>query len=144
MHALFADLQVDQRDHQNDGEQDQRGGAGTALVVGAQAVVNEAHHGVEASGVVDRAHALAEDTHDAGVFLEAADEAGDDHVGQHGGKQRHRDVGEHAAAGGGIHLGRLVILLVDAGQAAQQDQDLEGQGVPHDVHDHYEHIGRVA
>ena len=144
MHALLADLQVDERHHQDDAKQDQRGGAGAALVAVAQAVVNEPHHGVEPSRVVDRAHALAEDTHDAGVFLEARDEAGDDDVSQHGRKQGHGDAPEHPSAGGGVHLGGLVILLVDAGQTAQQDQDLEGQGVPHDVHHQHEHVGRVG
>ena len=46
--------------------------------------------------------------------------------------------------GRAVYLGRLVVLLVDGLQAAQQDQNLEGQGVPHDVDHHHDHIGRVC
>ena len=51
--------------------------------------------------------------------------------------------GEHAPAGSRVHLRRVVILLVDALQTAQQHQNFEGQRVPHDVDNHDEHVRPV-
>ena len=139
---LLAHIQVDHGDHEYDGEEDQGGGGGAAFAV-AQCVVDVADHGVEgltAHGL----HIVTEDTDDGGLLLEAADEAGDDHVSQHGGEQGHRDLGEHADTGGAVHLGGVVILLVDALETAQKDQDLEGQGVPDDVDHQHRDVGPVA
>ena len=144
MDTFLADPQVDESHHKNNAEKDQRRGAGAPLTVVAQGVVNEAHHGVQPSAVVGRAHGLAKDAHNAGVFLEAADEARNHHVGQHGRDQRHGDAGKDPPAGRAIHPGRFVVLPVDGLQAAQQDQNLEGQGVPDDVDDHDRHICPVA
>ena len=144
MNALFADLQVNQGNHQDNAKENQCGGAGTALIIGAERVIDKAHHGIEAAGVIGRAHGFAENTNDAGIFLESADEAGNDHIGQHGRKQRHRDAGENPLPGGAVHLGGVIILLIDALQSAQQYQDLEGQGIPYDINDHDRHIGRIG
>lgn len=144
MYALFADLQVQQRDHEDDGEQDQRRGARPPLVVGRQRIVDEADHRVEPAGRIRRPHRLAEDADDAGVFLEAVDKAGDDDVGDHRREQRHGDAREDAPARGAVHARRVIILPVHALQPAQQDQDLERQRVPHDVDDHDGDVGRIA
>ena len=144
MDTFLADPQVNEGHHKNNAEKDQRRGAGAPLTVVAQGVVNEANHGVQPSAIVGRAHGLAKDAHNAGVFLEAADEARDHHIGQHGRDQRHGDAGKDPPAGRAVHPGRFVVLPVDGLQAAQQDQNLEGQGVPDDVDDHHHHIGGVG
>ena len=53
MYPLLADVTIDHSDNKNDAEEDQRGGAGPALAVGFQRIVDEAYHGVQnkANGV---------------------------------------------------------------------------------------------
>ena len=113
MDALLADLIVDHGNNKNDTEQDQCSCGGAALTVGFQCVVNEADHGVQTACVIGGTHVFAEDTDDAGVFFESTDKAGNDNVGQHGGKKGHGNVGKYSSAGGAVHLGRIVILPVN-------------------------------
>ncbi len=136
--VLLDDVVVEQRNKKDDYEQDQCRGTGLAGVVQLQRLVDKTDHRIHltAAHLTGGTHILTEDTDDAGIFLKAADKAGDDNVGQHGGQQRHGHAGEHTPLGGAVHLGRVVVLLVDALQTAQQNEDLKGQGVPHDVHDH--------
>ena len=144
MDRALADRAVDHGDDQNDHKQNQRSGRGHTVVHLRQFCVNIADHGIQAVGGADRAHLFAENTNDGAILLEAADEAGDDNIGQHGAQQRHGDAGEDSSAGSAVDTGSIVILLVDALQAAQQDQNLERQGVPDDIHRHNRQVGSIA
>mgnify|MGYP002513840726 CR=1 FL=1 len=139
----LADGAVDHGNHQDDGEEDQSGGRSYTVVRIGQHLVDVADHGIEgltAHGL----HIVTEDTDDAGILLEAADETGDDNIGQHGAQQRHGDAGKDSDLGGGVDLGCIVVLLVDALQTAQQHQDLKGQRVPDDVDHHHDDVGPVV
>ena len=111
MHALLDDLIIDNGHNKNDSEQDQGGGGSTAFLGHFQCVVNEADHGIQTAGGVGGAHGLAEDTDDGGVLLEAADETGDDDIGQHGAQQGNGDVGEHTGAGSAVDLVSNLVII---------------------------------
>ena len=140
MGMLLDDLIIKDGHNKNDSKQDQCRRTGAALTVSFQRIINKAHHCVQPLGCANRTHILAEDTDNAGIFLETADKAGDDNLGQHGRKKRNGDAGEDTATGCAVYLGSIVILLIDALQTAQENQDLEGQCIPYDVNHHNRHI----
>ena len=139
MRFLFAYVKIDHRDHENNPEKDQRGRGGLSLTL-IDEVIDITDHRVQTSGITRGTHIVTEDTDDGGIFLKSADEAGDDDVGDHGREQRDGDLGEDAPLGRAVDLGGVVVLLVDALQTAQQDQNLEGKRVPDDIEGHHENI----
>ena len=144
MHALFADLHVDHRNDKDDRKEDQRRSACKTVILFRKHIIDHTDDGIERAFIAGGTHGIAEDTDDGAVLLEAADKAGNDHIGDHGRKQRHGDLREHAPAGRGINLRSFVVLLVDALQTAQKHQDLEGQRIPNDIEDQHEHVGPVT
>ena len=134
MCLLLADIQINHRNDENDAEQDERRRRCATLVMSGDGVVNEADHRVKSSGRTGRTHIVTEDTDNARIFLEAADKAGNYDVGKHGRKERNGNLRKDAYARRAVDLRRIVILLVDALQTAEKDQNLKGQSVPDDIH----------
>ena len=146
MNVLLDDFVINESHHEYDGEQNQGRSTGSSVLrtVGVKFAVDIADHGVEAISLTCRTHVIAEDTDDAGVFLEATDKARDNDVSQHGGQQRNGDSGQNSEFGSAVDLSGIVVLLVDALQTAQQNQDLKGQRIPNDINDHYYHVCSVG
>lgn len=84
MYPFFADAEIDQRYNEYDTKQNKCGSARASLLIRRQRIVNESDHRIETSCVIRGTHLLTEDTYDARVFLEAADEACDDNICKHG------------------------------------------------------------
>ena len=143
MHFLLADIQIDECYCKNNYKQNQCRCSSLALVVWqltGNVVVDVADHGVEPALVADGSHCFAEYTHNVGIFLESADEAGDDDVGNQRGKKGNGNAGEGAELTRSVNFRSVVVLLIDALQAAQQNEDFEGQCVPHDVDHQHENV----
>ncbi len=138
------DIVIKPSHHENNTKQNQCSSRSSALEVALKCVINEADHRIKSACIVGRTHIFTENTDDAGVFLKTADKAGDNNVCQHGGQQRYGDSGKYTGTGGAVDLGSIVVLLVDALQATQQNKDLKGQGIPNNIDDHNNDVCAVA
>ena len=144
MNALLDNLVVYQGYDKNYREQDKRRGAGTALTVSFQCVINKADHGIESACIVCRAHFFAEYTDYAGIFLKSAYKAGDNNVRQHRRKQGNGYAGKNSSFWCSVNLGGIVILPIYTLQTAQKNKYLKGKSVPHYINYHYRHIGNIG
>ena len=131
MSLLFADVHIYHRNDEYDRKKNECGSRSTAFLI-SEGVIDIADHGVQRL-TADSLHIVAEDTDDARIFLESADKAGDNNVGDHRGKERNGDLGEHAQTGSGIDLRGVIILLVYTLQTAEKDEYFEGERIPYDI-----------
>lgn len=143
MHMLFAGEQIDACDGQYDQKQkdSRRGGVGRiTAAVPVEHVVDVAHDSVH----LRRVQVGAEQGHHVAVGFERSDKPCDDQIEHHGGDHRQRDLPESPPSGSAVHFGGLVIILVDGGEGACQNQDFEGHDHPDRIkaeHKHFRPVG---
>jgi len=136
---LFADGQVNHRYDKDNNEEDNCRRARLAVIRLRKRFVDEAYHREQILR-----HRVAEDTDDARILLETADEACDDDVCNHRRKHRNGNSPEHSPLGGAVDFCRVVILFIYALQTAEQNQNLEGQRIPYDIDDKDGHFRPIA
>ena len=69
-----------------------------------------------------------------------ADKARNNNVSNHRGQKGNGYAEEDTGSGGPVHLRSVVVLLIDALQAAQKNEDFERQCIPYNIYYHYRYI----
>ena len=103
------------------------------FVVVFKRFVYQANHRLHTAVLPDRAHFVPEYTDNARIFLKAADKACNNDVCNHRGKKGNGNAEEGTATRSAVDFCRIVVLLVDALQAAQKNENLEGERIPYDI-----------
>ena len=139
MNVLLADHQVDARDRKHDDKEQyrRRGCIGReSAAVTVEHIVNVADDGIHLRGIkID-----AEERDRIAVRLERADKARDYEVKERGRDHRKRDLREHTPLCCAVNEGGVIIILIDRGKRARQNQNLEGHNDPNGVEAEDQHL----